>query len=142
MFDADAPCGSNVSAFDPSEERPSKRQYTLKGIEVETIQLMRDAASKEGMKIGSWVSLRMKEAAERALSSEGSQGPRLLRTSRIESKSSSYAQPEIVTLVEHVLAALDQHREITSQRFIKLESELHEITSGQRTILSALLAQR
>jgi CO/xanthine dehydrogenase FAD-binding subunit len=45
-----------------------RTQYTIKGIDPEAVTLMRMAAHKEGMKIGVWVSARMKEAAQKSLS--------------------------------------------------------------------------
>lgn len=45
----------------------ARQQYTLKGIEPQTLDLVRDAAEFEGMRINSWVSTRMKEAAQRSL---------------------------------------------------------------------------
>ena len=45
----------------------TRQQYTLKGVDPEAIELMRTAARHEGMKIGAWVSARLKEAANRSL---------------------------------------------------------------------------
>lgn len=46
-----------------------KLQYTLKGVEKRSLDLMRSAAQADGMKIGAWVSKRMREAAEASLAS-------------------------------------------------------------------------
>ncbi|WP_213982487.1 hypothetical protein [Sphingomonas sp. dw_22] len=134
MFDA-GHIGSDCISSEPNNDRPSRRQYTLKGVEADTIRLMRDAANKEGMKIGSWVSLRMKEAAEKALSE---------RDTAINPNPSAPiinqgAEPE---LIHHICLLITSQREEAEARFLKLERELHEITSSQRTILSNLLAAR
>lgn len=59
--------GNNESGSAPLSGT-SKVQYTVKGIQRQTVEAMREAANREGMKIGSWVSVRLKEAAERSLS--------------------------------------------------------------------------
>jgi hypothetical protein len=54
-----------------NEQRATgKRQYTIKGIDAHTVDMVRSAAQKEGMKVGAWVSSRIEEAASRALSGE------------------------------------------------------------------------
>lgn len=132
MFDAGSG-GSDVGTFDSGDDRsPERRQYTLKGVEADTIKLMRYAANKEGMKIGSWVSLRMREAAERALSTEKM------------GASISTEQPPVplqvdLNMIQNFMAAIRDQQESTNRRFLQLERELHEITSGQRSMLSALL---
>jgi hypothetical protein len=135
MFDAEHGGGSGcVNSDEPNTERTARRQYTLKGIENETIELMRVAAQKEGMKIGSWVSLRMKEAAERALSDE-----------RVEVNSRSAGATaqalESGELVHQLRLLIQVYRETAEERLLKIEQELHEITSGQRTIMTSLLSQ-
>jgi hypothetical protein len=139
MFDAGNDCDSRVSAFDPAEERPIRRQYTLKGVEADTIRLMRDAASKEGMKIGSWVSLRMKEAAEKALSKNRADAS---NSDPKELGPVSEVSSDLAAIMHHFSMVLDEQKQAAERRFLKVEKELHEITSIQRTILSALLTQR
>ena len=60
--------GGNKSGVTPLSGS-TKVQYTVKGIQRQTVEAMREAANREGMKIGSWVSVRLREAAERSLSS-------------------------------------------------------------------------
>jgi hypothetical protein len=59
--------------FEGHEIVDSKRQYTIKGIETETLDLMRTAAKKQGMKVGAWVSARLREAAKKALEDDNEQ---------------------------------------------------------------------
>ena len=144
MFDAGVNCGSGVSASEPSEDRSARRQYTLKGVEVEAIRLMREAAHKEGMKIGSWVSLRMREAAERALSRDSSiaRHQPSLPAPHSDGGFGPYEEAGLTELLQDVVRALDQCRESSEQRFLHLERELHELTASQRTILTVLVNQR
>ena len=137
MFESGRDCGfDGASAFDPSDDRPSRRQYTLKGVDVEAVRLMRDAASKEGMKIGSWVSLRMREAAERALSAQSVSRP------AASGKAPDVQSEEVVVAVQQLVKIYETQIAATNERFQKLERELHEITSGQRTIMSVLLSSK
>jgi hypothetical protein len=130
MFDVDHEDPGCVSP-EPNNEPPARQQYTLKGVEADTIRLMRDAAGKEGMKIGSWVSLRMKEAAEKALN------VRALNSQKNE----PLAAPEYTSEVAHQICILiNAQREEADARFLKVERELHEIAVVQRTILTRLLA--
>ena len=62
---------SERTTTEPLESGTEKRQYTIKGIEGQTLDLMRTAARKDGMKVGAWVSMRLREAADRALNREG-----------------------------------------------------------------------
>jgi hypothetical protein len=110
------------------QRSPSKRkegpdsvkiQYTLKGIEQETVTLMRDAAQQEGMKIGAWVSTRMKEAAMRALGS-----------------------PEVDAGRNHALASTHQSSSETEERLRRIEEEIFEITKAQRAILTNLVEMK
>jgi hypothetical protein len=137
MFDMGSG-GADVGTHDSGDEGvPERRQYTLKGVEADVIRLMRNAASKEGMKIGSWVSLRMREAAEKALAErrsgpETDQGP-------------GRSQAVDVELDDNVRGALElvlSREQAIEQRFVAIERELHEITSSQRSILSVLLRDR
>lgn len=132
MFDASYE-GSGCVSSEPSSDRPPRKQYTLKGVEAETVRLMRDAAGKEGMKIGSWVSLRMREAAERALSGELDH----------DQKNRKLPAPDAPDEIVHQLCVvINAQREESEARFLRLERELHEITSVQRSILSRLLASK
>ena len=136
MFDAGSG-GSDIGTFDSGDDRsPERRQYTLKGVEADTIRLMRYAASKEGMKIGSWVSVRMREAAERALSKDPQD--RETTYERQAVGAAPVSEDALSSLVDFIKA----QQQATERRFAVLEKELHEITSGQRTILSALIAEK
>lgn len=144
MFDTGSGGGTGVGMHDFGEDRlPERRQYTLKGVEADTIRLMRFAATKEGMKIGSWVSLRMREAAERALSSslpasQPQNDPKNSRSGDTEVQDFGSA----AEILKHVLALLERQEQRTEDRFRTVELELHQITSGQRSILSALITSR
>lgn len=138
MFDVGTG-GPDVDTFDPGgEPSPERRQYTLKGVEAETIRLMRYAASKEGMKIGSWVSLRMREAAERALSESCRQKV------DIGSVDSNVVadQADLIETIRNLITSFSDYRERTEYKICVLEKEVHEINSSQRTILSAILNKR
>jgi len=128
MLDAGRGGGSDcVNGFDQEPERSDRRQYTLKGIEAETIQLMREAAKKEGMKIGSWVSIRMKEVAERALASDGGIAylEKVAAESRVMNSSQNQATPSAAT----------------DARLSLIEQELRELAVGQRAIMANLLTR-
>jgi hypothetical protein len=71
MLDA-GNCAPGCDATEGPEQPPLRRQYTLKGVEAEAIDLMRSAAHREGMKINAWVSYRLREAAERTLAKDDS----------------------------------------------------------------------
>lgn len=72
MFDSqsqgEASADHRDSGYEASSE--AKLQYTIKGIEKRSVDLMRSAAKVEGMKIGAWVSKRLREAAEASLNDE------------------------------------------------------------------------
>jgi hypothetical protein len=114
----------------------SKRQYTVKGIDVETVDLMRDAARFDGMKINAWISSRMRGAAEQSLNLCG-----------VESGRSDVSTNEADTgrSFESLLEALADFRAYQAaadERLKKIENELHEITSSQRTILTKMLGDQ
>lgn len=70
MFDDGSSVMNNVPQIDePNDSRTAdeRLQYTIKGIERRSVELMRSAAKQDGMKIGVWVSRRMREAAEASL---------------------------------------------------------------------------
>lgn len=139
MFESDAG-GSDVGTFESGDGRtPERRQYTLKGVEADTIRLMRYAANKEGMKIGSWVSLRMREAAERALADSVE---RASGTRQSVPKPQLPDDSDLAVAFEHFASLWEAQLAASNERFVKLERELHELTSGQRTIMSALLANK
>lgn len=133
MFEAEQKpeCGSSEYPTGTAD-LPEKRQYTIKGIEAEAIDLMRAAATKEGMKIGAWVSARMKEAASRSL------GPALpieVPAARQEPSCATGRQTDETPDSETLAAAV---REVNT-RLREIESELHQITKSQRTIMTKIL---
>ncbi len=120
MLDAGRGGADCSSPFDFEPDRSPKRQYTLKGVEAEAIELMRDAARTEGMKIGSWVSLRMREAAEKALNQ---------KSTRLNAQQ----QGAIVSQEELV-------REL-SARVSSLEQEIRELTKTQMAVMARIITQ-
>ena len=138
MFDLGNNCPPGADA-DPSNDRPARRQYTLKGVEEDTIKLMRHAANKEGMKIGSWVSIRMKEAAERALYSESEN---LIYGKALASDAGSIIDSKDAEGLGRVIISLKSYIEDSDSRISRMEREIHELTSVQRSILSTLLREK
>jgi uncharacterized protein YfeS len=114
------------------EVERERQQYTLKGVETEAVELMRLAASSQGVKIGHWVSERLKEAAKRALDDtdrhrnvlknlvEGSEGSGL-RTLSLSDSAMSRAELE--------------------ERVRRLELEVQEMLRFQRDTLGILLGK-
>lgn len=145
MFDAGSG-GSDIGTFESGDDRPpERRQYTLKGVEADTIRLMRYAANKEGMKIGSWVSLRMREAAQRALAGNSALQESAAKDKEVRelpTPAPSSSDGELAEAFQHLSALWEAQLMASNDRFMKLEKELHELTSGQRTIMSALLASK
>jgi hypothetical protein len=111
------------------DSRRASSQYTIKGIPRETVDLTRSAARKEGMKVGAWVSMRLREAADRALAREGQ------------------VHNEIQGLREFIENSKLQ-RQKDAETVLKLEKEvfsisqsLYEITKCQNAILTKLLSR-
>lgn len=141
MFDAGSG-GSDIGTFESGDGRPpERRQYTLKGVEADTIRLMRYAASKEGMKIGSWVSLRMREAAQRALA-DNAVSQSLIQEEKPKKPTDLQMSGDLAEAFQYFTATWEAQLAASNERFMKLEKELHDLTSGQRTIMSALLASK
>lgn len=126
MFDAETPESGLGSAPESETESAERRQYTIKGIEADTIDLMRGAARKDGMKIGAWISARMKEAAFRSLGTTKSE-----ELCAVGRQSESIALSTSVSFAD-VLYKLDR-------RLQKIENEMNEITKVQRTIMAKML---
>src|SRR4051812_36099790 len=125
MFDAGQTPGSGCADSDNGGGgSPEKRQDTIKGIESEGVNFVRDAARKEGMKIGAWISARMKEAAFRSLASPPVSMPTLPPSRNgLEDRPYSDAGPSF-----HDLKAF-------CDRLERIEAELHEISRSQRAIM-------
>lgn len=102
--------GTDTAVSDSSERRDRSSQYTIKGIDPESVDMMRTAARRDGMKIGAWVSARMKEAATRSLSD---------------------------VVVERGAYALLGNE--SDSRLARIEQELAEIARAQRIIMARML---
>ena len=50
------------------------RQWTIKGLAPETVQVSREAAKRSGMKLNSWVGMALQKAAETPIVSDASLG--------------------------------------------------------------------
>ena len=117
----------------PDDTRASRRQYTLKGVEQEAIELMRLAADAQGMKIGHWVSDRLKEAAKRALVDADRQRD-VLRRIVGDAEGQDYALQEFPRETSVDNAAL-------LERVQRLELEVRDLTRSQRDLLNLVLAK-
>lgn len=100
-----------------------RRQYTIKGIENETVNLMRTAARKQGMRVGAWVSARLREAADRALQGEDSKW-----------------KVEMVELRDHIRRIEDSQRE-EAERLRAIQDELSGMIRAQHTIMTRILGE-
>jgi hypothetical protein len=107
---------------DGYEVMEPRQQYTIKGIETETLDLMRTAARKQGMKVGAWVSARLREAANKALAGQA-----------------DAASDELVELREHIRRIEEnQLQERESLRLI--QEELSGMLRAQNSIMSKILS--
>lgn len=130
MFDAAQTPGSGCAYdYDCSNETGiKKKQYTVKGVEEATLTLMRDAARKDGMKIGAWISTRMKEAATRSLSQ--STPAHLPQESPFD-----HGDIDLKALVYELYVK----RMDAEEKLQNIQAELHEITRSQRTIMDKMI---
>ncbi len=67
MYREQEPMSNQLHADAEEGGAEQRLQYTIKGIEKRSVDLMRTAAKRDGMKIGAWISMRMREAAEASL---------------------------------------------------------------------------
>jgi hypothetical protein len=67
MLDSESKSGDIATEGLLPNNGPDKKPYTIKSIDTVTIDMMREAAQREGMKISAWVSNRLREAAVRSL---------------------------------------------------------------------------
>jgi hypothetical protein len=114
------------SGYDSSNEE--KLQYTIKGIEKRSVDLMRSAAKVEGMKIGAWVSRRLREAAEASLNDEE---PAYSRTFF----SQEMNNPRSVDLEDFV-----KKSEMIMDKLYKLESFMQRMHENQLALIAGLSA--
>ena len=108
-----------------------RRQYTLKGIEPEALDLMRLAADAQGMKIGHWVSDRIKEAAKKALSENGKQREILECVVGADGDSSSL---RTLTMSEGFMSGIE-----LEERVRRLELEIQDLLKQQRKMLTIMV---
>jgi len=104
------------------EQADTRRQYTIKGIETETVELMRTAARKQGMKVGAWISTRLREAASRALAGE-----------------SETPKNELSELREYI-RRIEQNQHEERERLRAIQDELNGMLKTQNSIMSKILS--
>lgn len=109
---------------------PTKRQYTLKGVESETVELMRSAAKHEGMKIGSWVSARLKEAANNALSEE---------CDTVAHNASIQPQAESELKLFQVIESLQRSNSEQRNMILEMNNNMSTLLERQFEIISAFI---
>lgn len=91
---------ASVAGVIVATPKPVARQSgTLEEVERLTIQLMRDAADKPGMKIGDWVSQRMKDAADQALGTDAAQAYQASVASQSGGDAPAIGEAERIALV-------------------------------------------
>jgi hypothetical protein len=117
--------GVENRATEVHESADTKRQYTLKGVEIETIDLMRSAAKKEGMKVGAWVSARLREAARKALGEDKG--------------ADEFA--EIRDQIRKVEENQILEREDLRENLRAIQDELRGVLRTQNSIMSKILSQ-
>lgn len=97
-----------------------RRQYTIKGIESETVSLIGSAARHEGMKVGAWVSARLREAARNAL------------------KDPTDTVNDMAALVSYV-QRLEERQQIEQERLKAIQAGLAEVIRAQHSIMTRIL---
>lgn len=125
--DGEIPSSPSDAALDTSSD--DKLQYTIKGIERRSIELMRDAARGEGMKIGAWVSKRLKEAAVASLSEEDPAYSRNFFAGELTGSKNDFA-PDFQKRTDEILVKINQI-EVFMQR-------MHE---NQMALIAGLVAR-
>lgn len=108
-----------------------RRQYTLKGIEPEALDLMRLAADAQGMKIGHWVSDRIKEAAKKALSENGKQREIL---ECVAGADDDFSTLRTLAMSEGSMSAVE-----LEERVRRLELEIQDLLKQQRNMFALLV---
>lgn len=132
MFSVDTSGSPHSDPVENKTEMPEndritedKLQYTIKGIERKSVELMRDAAKQEGMKIGVWVSRRLREAAEDSLSRDFSPLDSRTGSDPVDVSRKIFAR----SLAEHDIAAV----------LLKMQSDINTIVETQRTLIAGLI---
>jgi hypothetical protein len=103
-----------------------RQQYTIKGVDTDTLQMVRNAADHEGMKISSWISKRMKEAAERSLTA---QSGKIEEAGSGRNFISTDAQAD----------QLAEFMESVEGRLRDVERDLHQLMRVQRSLMAQLM---
>lgn len=122
---------SDLGAVSGDSVADSRRQYTLKGVESEAIDLMRLAANSQGVKIGHWVSERLKEAALRTLNNDSRQREVLARLSGSDPVLSVEKLGNISEDLDGGLA----------ERVSRIERDVQELLRSQRDIMHLVLSK-
>jgi hypothetical protein len=123
MFDSSATGNDNgvaESGATPLRDT-AKVQYTVKGIHRQTVEAMRQAANREGMKIGSWVSVRLREAAERSLSASEDFG--------------SVNLAELHDAIHEMKALVSQYTLVSEE----IQKEIIDLGKFQKTMMTLLI---
>ncbi|MBX7526628.1 hypothetical protein [Qipengyuania vesicularis] len=116
-----------------ANRKGERRQYTLKGVEQEAVDLMRLAADAKGMKIGHWVSDRIKDAAKKALT-ENEKQRELLQGVVGEERDTSCLRT--LSFSESGMSPAEME-----ERLRRVELEIQDLLKQQRDIF-ALMAQK
>jgi hypothetical protein len=130
------PSSSSLDGSDRDMTSEERLQYTLKGVEKRSLDLMRDAARADGMKIGAWVSRHMREAAEASLAVK-SHAKELRSEWRQDGLPSNASARDGQNNVEEIVRELSRLFEI---QFQSIHSDLERIKEVQSVILSGLIA--
>lgn len=93
-----------------------ERTWTIRRVQADTIDLVKEAADSEGMKIGAWVDHQLRQAASNAL---GGGGNHLVQDlSRLS------------------LRAEDEYAKLRDERIESLEKGLDQVLKGQHLIMT------
>lgn len=133
MLSVDTSGSPHTDPVENREEAPAnhrnaeeKLQYTIKGIERKSVELMRDAAKQEGMKIGVWVSRRLREAAEDSLSRD---------FAAVDSRSN----PLPLTVDSQGISGRNLAQQDIIAVLLKMQSDINTIVETQRTLIAGLI---
>lgn len=137
MFADSAMSQFNSPHSDDAEKEPNveRRQYTLKGVESEAIELMREAAQTQGRKIGHWVSEKLKEAAVQSLEEHHK------KEDALQSMASSGGLYKS-DIPRHESGEQDALVHELYARVSSLELEMRDLIRQQRDVFAMLLRER
>lgn len=115
---------SGEGAVRRNSEQPAEvRQWTIKSLDVAVVEKARKAAQQEGMKISTWVSLAIEQAADAAL------------------RGSPFNRNALANDVSEIVASIEQFRKAERERFEKIESDLSLLIRGQNGMLTAMVGR-